>query len=492
MLRKLLIVDDEPETMQKLTALVNLDELGYSLCAILPDGRDAIEYLKTHQVDVVVTDIIMTFVSGLELCEHVRENYPDVYTVILSGYDDFKYAQSAVSLGVFRYILKPISLGEFRGVLSAIHDEINKKERKRLLDISIASETVSLMKKQLYAEFLSGNISPAVFSTKIAVYEPHSKDILNSAGVLAEIEMLNFHQFIMHSWHYSHDSFNAALERLVSMYENVSAVLINIDDNRFEIILFHQNNISSEVVLNKFVRLFKDITNIDTNILQKECFSDFGSLAGYYLTNNLFSSRIIHKRLRKLGNSFAGYVLTGDISAAQTSLNNIYVLLDKLSLNEAKYIVLELFKPYSEQTPLPEQSIYASQSIDALIVTVNKFTKSLFNLDQIKHQHKIIRDAKDYIIEHCTQDITLEMVADFVHLNHIYFSRLFKQVTGENYSDYLTNLRISKAGELLTSTNMKIYEIGAAVGYKNVKYFSEIFKKSMGVLPSEYRSMTKK
>lgn len=488
--RKILIVDDEPDTMQKLVRLSGLESLGYSLCAILPDGRDAIEYLQTHEVDVVVTDIIMTFVSGLELCKHIKKNYPDIYTVILSGHDDFRYAQSAVSLGVFRYLLKPVSLREFKEVLTEIHNIISENEKKRLPDVSVASETFSLMKRQLYTEYLFGNISASEFKKGINPYESAPKDIMESSGVLAEIEMCNFYDFIAGSWNYSHENFNEALDRLVSMYENVSAVLTNMEDNRFEIILFCKNNVSPDVILTRFIKLFKEITNIETNILQTTAFTHFSELSGYYLSGTSTSARIVHQRIRRLANSFGTYVLSGDTSAAQTSINNIYVLLRSLSLNEAKYIILEILEAYKEHIPAPEQSIYSAQNTEALIIATDKLTKSLFNLDRSGQRSKIISEAKDYITKHSSEDITLETVADYVHLNHIYFSRLFKQITGENYSDYLLNIRISKACELL-ATNMKIYEISSAVGYKNVKYFSEIFKKRIGVLPSEYRSIVK-
>ncbi|WP_181592645.1 response regulator [Paenibacillus sp. YN15] len=413
---KLIIVDDEEEIRDGLSELVDWTSLGFVVAKKLEDGSHAIRYLQEHHVDAVLTDVKMTYASGIDLAQYVREHKPDTKVVILSGFQEFALARDAIRYHVSHYLLKPTDLDEVANVFRQIAAELDEAARKRELDLRQSRDINSLrplMMEQFFFSLLAG--------------APWGQNIEELQGRLRQsglpVDPLNGKVSEMKAeWSMAHQAVQKNVDRhtisaaITKEKEQIYYTCIHVSDNRFVIIGSALVPMSEHDLLKRTEQYFMHVQNT------------FLSLLG------------------------------------------VSIRLESLKLYEGLSALLE---SYHEQRDLsPGEPVTAEE----------EQTEREKDKDRI-----IIREAKQYIMDHFEMDLALTDVARHVGLNPVYFSRLFKQETGKNYSDFVISIRIQKAMEYLKDPFYKVYEIGHLVGYKNTKYFHKLFKRQTGLTPSEYR-----
>lgn len=512
---KLLVVEDEDTIRESLINFINWESMGFEVDEGVPDGQDAIEYIKCNQVDVVLTDIKMAFVSGLELAKYIHKNYKDILVVILTGYKDFDFAKKAIKYNVSDYILKPIKVDEIENTFDNIKKNLDKRKNKRKRNKHY-NELLPLMIEQFFTDLMFGvlndkekinkkikllglGIDPAI--SKCGIYQIKcdiSKDIEIQSNFGNEEIYLSIYQFIK------------------GKENEISYFPIRKGNNKIYVcaLSVKSENVMNEIISNYFHKKseqIKSILNIQIEYSHIYTYNNIFHLASQSVISAridkeyLSSSR--YEKLQEQSKIFMSYLNKEDFDALNNLISKIIFQFKMIDIEYAKNFIIDLFSMISNN--LKESKIYLEvetngefsykkilemNDLDEINVWCKEMLKKIKNYYsnyKNKHQIDMIKTAKNYIKKNYYQDITLEGVADKVYLSPVYFSRLFKEETGERFIDYLIKIRLEKAKNLLKNSELKVYQISEKIGYKSSKYFSRLFKESTGVTPSEFRRCAK-
>lgn len=414
---RLMIVDDEEEIREGLSDLVDWSSLGFMVIEKLQDGQDAIRYLKDHQVDVILTDIKMTYVSGIDLAQYVYNQKLNTKVVILSGFQEFDLARAAIRYNVSHYLLKPTDLEEVALVFNKIGEELAQEKWEREQQYQ-QNQHVKTLRPLLMEQFFSNLLQNR---SKIRnTEELHSK--LKQTGLLV-------------------DSVNSRCCLLQAEWSDMSSGPVKIKSDIYQSITL------------AITKEREQISYICVHSAERQFF--IIGIALCEMTNEQFQKKAEQYFLQ--------------IQNSLSALLSLSARLEQFELCATMLVLIETCKRISELSEAEE---------DAEEEGVKTYTD----------ERMIIRQAKQFIDEHFETDHSLGEVANHVGLNPVYFSRLFKQETGQTYSDYCTDIRMRKAMDYLKDPKYKIYEIGFLVGYRNTKYFHKLFKRQTGLTPSEYRN----
>jgi two-component system, response regulator YesN len=394
---KMLIVDDEPIICRGLQQTIAWDEYMVEVVDLAYDGAEAIQKVKDHgDIDLVLTDVRMPNVDGLKLAAFLAENYPDIRTIIISGYDDFKYAQAALQLGVKDYLLKPVDVDELLNVVAKITSAINQ-ERK-------AAQQVYQM-----------NLQNAIFHQVLDLPDT----IPNHTSLFGDVRIYPFVTMLKEYKNKTKDLSEEELQSLTVDWENL--VESSLDGQGFA---------SVSVFTSKNVLL--------------TC-----------VTNNLSDFSPESLEFEELNCVFNDTHITID------QLNEVYQRL----YEDTRYL------PFSKKgfviSPVSDSSIYNPKGSDWLMERAEQYIKSYY-----------------------TSPIKAQEVADVINISPNYFSSLFKQKTGKSFNEYVNHLRVEAAKQLLEETPFNVNEIAEKVGYREYKYFVDVFKKFTGYTPTKYRNLT--
>lgn len=372
---KVFLVEDETVVREGIKKIINWEKEGLQLVGAVSNGELALPLIRKEQPDILITDIKMPFMDGLQLSKIVKEEMPWIKIIIVSGYSEFDYVKEAISIGVTEYLLKPIGSIELLDKISHICSLIRVEQSKKEMQESNMME-------------------------------------LNQSGRLKR------HQFLYLVAGDEIDIFNVDREDLES---------------------FIKTGMKSEV--NNFIE--KYFENINEN----------------NLTLNVYFQYIVIEILKCCKNLLV-------------TLGYSYTILFESDENHKKIT--------SKSASLKE----VKKALSYIILTTMDFRD---NCSKDKYADMIIA-AKEYInAKYSRKDITLNSVADHVKMSPSYFSVIFKQVTGQNFIDYVTLTRMKNAKELLCCTSRKVADVGMAVGYKDSHYFITLFKKTEGCTPKEFR-----
>ncbi len=400
---KMIILEDEEMVRTGLKEFIPWHELGFQLVEVFEDGKEAIEYLRSHEVEVVLTDIEMKQINGLEVAQYIYENKPETKVVILSGYRNFDYAKKAIHYNVQHYILKPTNFDEVHRIFQAIKQELDEK--------------IEVKYKWKEEQNRYRQILPVLQDLFLA-------DLLY--GVLTDYEIIK------------------KRARLLFLPDSLFMNPCCLFDLRLEGHSIGEGMHANDQVLDQFRKVFQ-IPNHNFQV--------------YPIFSRTHDLKVLVSFLDGQGHTIINKTIEAFGQTMEASFG------------------IKLIKKDGPLFP----------SLDDLILG-----QSLNSQDSAEEDSspplELIRWTKNYLLENYDKDnISLEHVANQVFLNPIYFSRLFKQQMGMNFSEYVTAIRMDKAKELLKQPHYKIYEIGEKIGYSNSKYFARVFKQNTGYSPYEYR-----
>ncbi len=518
---KAFLVEDEIVTREGIRDQVDWKGSGFEFCGEAPDGEIALPLLQATQPDVLITDIKMPFMDGLELCKIVRERMPWVKIIILSGHDEFEYAQRAIKLGVTEYLLKPVTVQDLHHVLWKIAAQLEqeKKEQENLrklqeqieenraalrerlllkLVVGAVSPTEAIEKGQLlgldliarcylvvilktelgdrtesfdYAEYqqvqhiMSGLVehNPDIFLLKkdweetVLVMKGSTPEYLEEERDLL-LDLLN--QKVKRTRYQLTIGIGTPQKRLGDIHQSFVEAMVNIQNAAGK-----SKTVSNEAV--DRAELLKVDRSAVENYLRggaKEGFNEFfdtyirplgeTALKSYLMKNYIFVDVVLAtaKMVNDLG---------GDLDQVIPELNSIETILTNIKTIEQ----------------LREQAC-------KILVSALVFRDSQTN----NPYTGMIREAKEYIgHRYMDTNLSLAEVATHVNLSSSHFSAVFSQEAGQTFKEYLTEIRIKKAKELLRMTTLKSAEISYQVGYSDPHYFSSAFRKNTGLSPTEFR-----
>jgi len=528
---KIFLVEDEFVVRE---GIKNIDwaSHGYEFCGEASDGELALPQIEKLQPDVVITDIKMPFMDGIELSRHIKKNYPQIEIVILSGYEEFGYAKDAIEIGVARYLTKPIGAAELLAEVDALGELIESRRREREISEQYKKdmeEDEHNSRNQLFKDIVSGTKSVS--------------EMLNSAESLGIELKGTVYRVVLGIVFGIGNDLDAYDRTLISVYHEVQELY-----DRFGFVLFDRDvegqallfMADDESKLNKnvseclaeFENLSKKYEGLDyyfgvgTNVFRlseisvsfdsaraafahrffdhktKIAYSDSQIKKSYTEPEELDISSIDTKSLDrgrlieflKMGeNSEIEYFLNeffedcGD-SAIKSNMFRQYIAMDMYFAVSGFVGNLGLDKSSLEPV---DSSLSIAQDAEKLREYCTRIiTEAIALRDSVSHnKYKIVVDsAIGYIEENYTdEDLSLNMLAEYVRFSPNHLSMIFSQQTGMTFSKYLIEYRINKAKEMLRCTSKKSSEIAVEIGYKDPHYFSYMFKKTTGMTPTQYR-----
>ncbi|QHT59181.1 response regulator [Paenibacillus lycopersici] len=441
---KLLIVDDEKEIREGLASWA-WEKVGIEVAGICSHGLEALQFVEERPVDIVITDIRMPFMDGLELMSALNARYPFIRVVILSGYNDFEYAQKALQCGAIDYLLKPLQFQMLQDTFIRAVERLSE-EKQAELRISVLRRKAELLARVLRVEFL-----------RRLFQEP-----------LSEVE----------------------LEQGISDGE------VLLDASRYTVAVFRPDRLAEPgaTIGDKEKKLLVfSLDNILTDLWE-------GKELGYHWVNAQTGEAFVLSVKPEAETHFAELLpqwrkyrglfkssFSGGIGRPVSSPADIYLSAQSASAALAANLEEGTLAPApsEESASRTVPAVLASKELSAVAAGADGSQTA-----EAEPVSMLLVQAKQYIRDHFNRSLTLKEVADQVHISGSHLFALFKN-SGQTFLSFLTSIRLQRAMELLSGSNLKIYEIVEQVGYSDPAYFTEVFKKYTGKTPHEYRSKSR-
>jgi two-component system, response regulator YesN len=527
---KLLIADDEQIVIDSLIYIVNKSFPGEFTIESARSGREAIEKAEMLIPDIIFMDINMPGINGIEAIRELRYKLHDCIFIILSAFDQFDFAKDAVNLGVTEYLLKPVNREK---IIATIHKSIvdlqkDRNKRKRELDLKEKLENIlpvlengfiysmlflddSAIEMENYRnifeieedggyimtiEFAQTNecghmVNRIGLSIKSQSFYPYLKDILKGrCRCFIGPAILN--RIIVYIPTYTQtEEYTRRLEA-VSIAEYIYSQLTQRVDADFYIGI-GKAYIGFDNIYRSYEESLKAIRFVhETGIIhimdistEKDLPSEKYPMAKEKLLLEKSALGETEASVQAFSHIFEWLQIEyyGSIKKIKAKLIELIILVSRLAydykLDSQNLESIDFISELQSLDNISELKLWCIQRIEFV-------TKSISDARE-KKLNSLIRRATDYIIENYRKDITLEEVSKEVNISPHYFSKLFKDEMGENFIDYLTTLRINAAKEIMKISLMSVKEICYEIGYGDPNYFSRIFKKIVGVTPTEYR-----
>lgn len=534
---KLIIVDDEEEVRKGIIQKIDWASFGFDVPQEAENGRDALDLIEENVPDVVITDITMPVMDGLKLSSVVSQCYPTVKIVILTGFDEFKFAQQAIRCGVVDYILKPVLPGNINELMAKlkkmIEEEVSQKEDiNRLRSHYIKS--LPVIREKFLTQLVTGSLSRAEIDKRSQIYDVNLKgdtfmvaaasidaESMEKSGYgedeseLCKFAVLNISKEIIEKFP-SGEAF---------FHDDNLVFILGSDEKDKNYLLTNTMSILEEIRFN-----IKKYLKIDISIGLGSMANSINKLKESY--KNALSA-LEYKKLvgvnkiiyigdlepqsnddivfnEEKENQLISSIKFGSEKDVLAAIRDIFddIIRPTLSLKDYQLYFLEIVATLSRLGRKFQVDIGQMLGISNINAEIQKYTtleeikewiekictelnKSISSRMQTKTQ-LLLEKAKDYINKNYSDDtLSLQKLADHLYISACYLSMIFKKEAGETFLKYLVKVRLDAAKELLRNTDLRTAEIAERVGYPDINYFSFFFKKNVGMSPREYRNSFK-
>lgn len=499
---KILIVDDEFIERDGIIFLINKFsfDLDIKECS---DGEKALKYMKDNSIDILFTDVKMPFMDGLELSRNAKTLYPNLKIVIFSGFGEFEYAKKAISLGVSNYILKPINQIEFKNTIEKVIQEVEQeKQEKQKKELRTFSE-----KEHVLLKIISG--------TTI-------EDLKEKFGLETYINFINqYKQMIL--MEFDNDFFHNHQGFIKEIQSNMEIKTDYLNLNPQQSIFFLFDCIDESILKNIFMKIHnkivKDhevncyfaISNLLTSpYMISEEFSNIEQIMEqrFFISNQYIFNKNIEIPLELTDEKFDDTMFKNiqhDIKVKDfySLRKHVDFLIKKFSAKNTfsqiyvKFILSNIYQNiYKEIQKVSEvdlngkiDKIYFCRTIQEISEILNNIIDKMekqFSKESFNDRHEI-ELVKSYIYKNYGNDLSLEILAEYIYMTPSYLSSVFKKEIGMGINSFIKNYRMEKAKDMLENTNIKIKNIGNLVGYSNTSYFCQSFREFYGLTPEKYR-----
>ena len=530
---RILLVDDEILVRDAIKENIDWKGMDCELVGDCENGKEAAEFVKEHPVDIVLTDILMPYMDGMELSNFLHDNYPEIVIVIFSGFGEFEYAKKAIQYGVSEYLLKPVTAMELTGVIEKMKKKVEQQRlEKSKMDALTQNSEEYRKNKQIIR---SKNIEALVNCTT---------DVNASIERLAEmgidISAASYRVAIfdidLYSGMYQLDTEKRQESALMAF------VLFNISDEivtREEAGIAYQegNNRVGILFQEKWSRNFtsrtkeirheiqektKEVMGFDVSmgigkwvkkpeeLIQSHDMAAQTLQYRYLLGGNILIDMEEQPEEKNL--SIKDYVeklvaalkadkkenaehileqISSEIKEARVDKSRACVYLQQIirAADETCEDMVPDSRLFSKREALLQQ-VTEQNSFDSAVELVRNHIGEIFQTLSDANSSSGQRQARlalDYIQKnYMDPDLSLNSICSYLNISTSYFSTIFKDLTGETFTEVLIRTRMEKAKELLENTTMKNYEIAEKVGFADPHYFGISFKKMTGCTPTEY------
>ena len=521
----LLIVDDEFFIREGLVKDVNWESVGVSVIGAAQNGLEALDIIRTQKPDIVLADITMGTMTGMEMAEKLREEKNDVKIIFLSGYDDFAYMQKAIEVKAFDYLLKPALAEDLLNSVARATQELTQerglKDRIAALETNLAAGL--LLAQERFFDEAGGALTPALAERAatlgipteghmycVAVLEP---DEASDGSAKQTGRLLAMREIA--------EEYTSALPFHLILLRESHLVLIlcipeSMEEAPFDMLLTKIRKSVRALVGETCTIGVSRVTNSAADI--SVCWDEASTAYTYKVTvgsdciihitdlprtdhTQIFYPKMAEKRLlealetlrpdpiAKATENFMDTLVQRFATPVQirVALAELVSVLTRRFLEWDK----DIYESFRTFWTNPDSLLARYQTVPALCGWLTDIlVQASAELDASREEgiKGIVAQIQQLITEkYADADLSLSMLAEKVFVSTAYLSKLYKKETGETYVEYLTFVRMREAKKLLRTTNLKSAEIGIRVGYPNAQYFSVLFKKTCGMSPIEYR-----
>ena len=517
----IVLADDEPQILHGMLEGIPWEDLGFSVTATAGNGQEALDHVQKLHPDVLISDIKMPFLDGLEIAKILHDALMHIKIVLFSGWDDFEYARRAISYGVSEYVLKPIDFEEMKQLLSRLHAKLEEEydfRTNRQRQEKIYLQSLPLLRQQFFTQLLLGKVTEeyAVHQMNLldlSLHDPayavalmqtqNGEDILTQISVQQIVEDMLGKVCTVYSF---------------GMYDQTVYLLGLPDKNSNRLILKSLEeaaHMSQRMLKAKFScglgMSCTHWTQLETAYAQAKDALEYNVVAKedvitYYgdTTQSKNQQEPDWTSLSEPLELSVKHGNTEEIAAEVTKLLET-IQKHKYSFNEYQLIILEivfslskLYRRYqiqeddglagSKHMVMRILSLRTGEELNNWLYNYCDFTSRCIQQQQTDQNTILANRARDYVDAHFSEpELSVETMCQAFNVSASHFSKVFRREVGTSFLNYLTQRRMDEAARLLTETEEKSRVIGEMVGYPEPNYFSYVFKKNRGVSPAKYR-----
>lgn len=507
---KVLIVDDEPFVRKGLAVLINWEQHGFAICGEAENGKKAVAKIEQLKPDVVITDVRMPEMDGLELIKHqVEDLKSNTKFIILSGYDDFKYAQTAIKYGVRQYILKPIEQEELISILNNLHSELTEEMHRKEAYNEELSRYTRAIANDTFNIIIKGDKSPETLERARGLFGFDTVDRFRYVLIkdFTGSQLINLDKAI------EPELYNAVFR----VSENSYGVLLStktLNGRKLkDFVLSLNKSLMQAGEMNHLILVGKEIDDIS---LLDESYKSIQFLESYRFYNPT-EKIIYYDDIENTSFRTKIEALLFDIKLLEAMETGQYEKINAIIGEVYQYSVSHMIEPgiinsmfndfkYKVRTvvlqmkgnPDKIDTFYSSKDFDYTKINITDFCSNVLNFCiscagymnelQKSQSRGVLQLVEEFLKnKYNDQNLNLKNTARHFYINPLYLGQLFKQTYNIRFNDYLHTLRIEEAKTLLRRTDLKIYEIAEKVGYKDADYFACKFESIEQITPSQYR-----
>lgn len=537
---QMLVVDDEQSVVESLAVTFNWGDMGIGVVHRALSGKQALELMSMHPIDIVITDFRMPGMTGVELIRSIKEYSRKVKCIVLSGHAEFEYAKQALQAEAEDYLLKPVRDNELmdsvKAVLHKISEEWETLSSHRNTVYTLRENLPAIRGTLLHDLLLGKKFKEATLTEKAKLIEVPFQSGDKVSLLLVRMEK-GFHHYDSQSVELLEYAIGNITSEILSDHFDIWSCK-DMHDYLIFLIKVNSENVSSFNDQQRRQRLEVMALKLQQSVRTylKGTISVLVGTWGVFPDelSQIYQTAVSILR-RQAGNEEEFFIRSDDEWKQSSEIGTLTALyepplfqhlLEATRWEEAELKLLSIVEEMSKQgldsrehlletfLHVANAFIYIShkngqelsrvlkQDVDQLMVDTAKWSISHFkswalsamellrgdlSQETIDIRASVVRQVQQFIENNLDGDISVQAIADHVYLHPSYLSKVYKLGTGESLGDYLYRLRMEKAVYLIQNTNGKIYEIAKRLGYASVPYFIKVFKQHYGVTPNEYR-----
>lgn len=530
----IILVDDEEEIREGIIKRIPWGKYGFCIVGSAENGKEALELAEKLQPDVVMTDIMMPFMDGLELGEALNKIVPSTKIIIFSGSDDLEYAHRAIKINVVEYVLKPVNTTDMKETLTKLKLQLDQEyESKRNLETLRQHylDSIPVIKEQILTSLVEGRLTREQFERNAGLVGINT-DALGYTSVLVQIEKnsnnTNDNLFKNHDDALIPITVKQIIDEVLKRYceftsflygDMIGLIIIFYEKEKINLLMQGIEEICKEIkriyhliITTGIGLIYHDIMDIRYARKEAQSALDYRFVLGtgraIYIGDVESDNSIVLQFQDLDERMIISAIKMGDLEEIEKQVDQVFTKFEntvlaltqyKIYFMEIKVSLLRLIQSYH----LNIEEIFGETDIEFNLLNITysledmkkwllqKASKinELIKRERVHSSGLLVERAKQYVTEYyMDSELTVERLSDYLNVSPSYFSTIFKKETGSTFVSYLTDERLQRAVELLNITDDKSYIIAEKVGYKEPNYFSYVFKKKFGVSPSKYRN----
>lgn len=520
-----LLVDDEEEVIRIISKKIPWEELGFHILGYALNGVKALEMAEEMQPDVVITDIRMPYMDGLELSRRLKKEYPTIHIMLFTGFDEFEYAKTAIRLELDDYILKPVNADELTRILTKLKKNLDE-ERKKQKNIDDLREyylkTLPMVQSEYFAALLDGRpledpeeerlkqtlkkpyFTVGVIHTSTHQVPPDIDPVYLPIAVRKQAEEMLGEKWSAYIFYYKGDT---AMVAQMDSPEDVTALTDDCDRMAKSI-----KRVLGAVVTVGIGAVCRDLGELQTSYNGAREAVSYRVLYGTVRAINIreiaptedtsvpySDNETLRQLFKQIHMGSREDIVKAVHAYVESSLKQVSTV-EQYRI-QVMALVAEFYRfaasnhiDHGQVNPVEEDLYRELSGMDAEAVEKWMTEQAVLFHDALARARKdtsrsFVAEAKTYVEDHYQEpELSLDQVCSALGVSNSYFSSAFKKETGTPFIGYLTQYRMERAEQLLLSTQEKNYAIARSVGYQDANYFSYVFKKQFGMSPSRYRT----